>query len=189
MHPDIISLSRNKRFKIGNYEIISQEPDALRSPDRNVIISLWFPIFMFTWREIERVTGHRWKCTSYIRNSPSHSLGQSMDLAPDIDPSAERQYGVYVNSDPVLYKRAPLIRSLQSLNSDRRVDPFLKTGLPSNLGIGLFIESDHIHMQVIKKDSSAQTFAIVKWGIAKPLYPDTYDRKELPFTSSKYRSI
>lgn len=186
MDPNVISLSTRPSFKIGPYEIISQHPLALKGSDRNDVVSSWLPIFMYVWREIERVTSHRWKCTSYIRNSPSHSLGQSMDLAPDIAPSAMSNYGVYRQSDPVLYKRVPLIRALQSLNFDPHTDEYLIEGIPSYVGIGLFIESDHIHMQILSKDESAQRFSVVKWGIAKPLYSDTYQRKVLPFTERQY---
>lgn len=174
----LINLASRQRFRLGPYEIVSQQPHALAAQYRKQTIVRFLPQFMLIWRMIEEVTGHRWKCTSYIRESPSHRRGQAFDLAPDIARSAEQQYAVTHNSDPVLYKREPLIRALQSLVG---ID---FSGDGSNK-IGLFIEPDHIHIQILRPDDPTQDTptAVVKWKVAKPLYPDTYERMSLPMFS------
>lgn len=175
---NLINLSKKQRFNLGTYAIVSQQPHAIQEQYRAATVVKFLPQFIAIWAAIEQATGHRWKNTSYIRDSPSHRRGQAFDLAPDIAKDSEMQYSVTHNSDPVLYKREPLIRALQSLKD---VD---FSGDGSNK-IGLFIEPDHIHVQILSPNDPAQTNATstIKWKVAKPLYPDTYDRMGLPMFS------
>ena len=79
-------------------------------------------------------------------------------------------------SDPVLYKREWLIRRLQSIKD---------TNLPSNLStIGIFIEPDHLHVQVLDPRSTTAQISTIKWEIPKPIYGDTYERMALPLFRS-----
>lgn len=158
-------------WKFGDYEILSQEPSVIGEADLVATTVSYLPSFLRIWSDIENATGHRWKCTSYIRNSPSHALGQAFDLAPDIADSATHLYAVHNNSDPVLYKRVRLIRALQTLRHNvYGPKPF-----------GIFIEPDHLHVQVLAKGSGERfPLSVIQWKIAKPIYPDTFKRMALP---------
>lgn len=175
MYPHLQALAqkaRQKAFRVGPYAIVSQDPTALKTNFDSTVIS-YLPQFIALWRDIERATGHRWKCTSYIRNSPSHRMGHAFDLAPDIAPNSQQYYAVYNNSDPVLYKREKLILDLQKLRSRDYSNGMNK--------IGIFLEPDHLHVQVLAPNGGGNyPVNIVKWKIAKPIYPDTYQRMELP---------
>lgn len=169
-------LAKNKTFAVGPYSIVSQQPDALDKQYFDATVNAYLPSFILIWKMIEESTGHKWKCTSYIRNSPSHRRGQAFDLAPDIAPSANRFYAVTHNSDPVLYKREPLLRALQSL---RDID----FSLDRSFNIGLFVEPDHIHIQALAFNPTNTPTSVVKWKVPKAVYPDTYARMELPMFS------
>lgn len=167
----LLELIKRPTFQFGKYVVISQEPGTISDGDSIATARYYLPAFILAWNAIEEVTGHRWRCTSYIRNSPSHIRGQAFDLAPDIHPSAAHAYAVTNQSDPVLYKREPLIRALQSLRMDKFGD----------LPMGAFIEPDHIHLQILKPNSGERfPFSVIKWKIAKPIYPDTFERMKLP---------
>lgn len=158
-------------FAIGPYSIISQNPEVISEADRLQTAAYILPEFIRIWRDVESATGFRWKNTSYIRASPSHKKGHAFDLAPDIAPDSKGQYAVYNGSDPVLYKRAPLIRALQTLIHNEY----------GKFPMGIFIEPDHLHIQVLKPGGGHRfPTNIIKWGIAKPIYPDTYERMKLP---------
>lgn len=174
----LIELSKRPLFNLGPYEIVSQQPEAISDADRRISASYCLPAFMRLWAAIEKATGYRWKSTSYIRFSPSHELGHSFDLAPDIAPSAEHLYAVSKRSDPVLYKRATLIRKLQRLKHTN----FLPD---SSNQIGCFIEPDHLHIQIMAKDNpQSEPFKVVKWKVEKPLYEDTYSRMAMPLITT-----
>lgn len=129
------------------------------------------PALLKAWQAIEAFTGFRWKSTSYWRRSPSHSKGISLDLAPDIAPQFENQYAVNRGSDPVLYKREALIRSLQHMAA--------KTSVPG-FKVGVFIEPDHLHVQLFSLTDDGPPIRIVKWKQQKPSYGDTAERIKLP---------
>lgn len=170
----LIEKSRQPLFRIGAYEFVSQQPKALEEKYRAASVVPLLPQFVSIWQAIEKATGHRWKNTSYIRDSPSHRRGQAFDLAPDIAPDSEQHYAVYNNSDPVLYKREKLIRQLQTL---RHID----FSLSNANRIGIFIEPDHLHIQALAPDSSiSYPTSIVKWKVEKPIYPDSKERMNLP---------
>lgn len=175
----LLMLSKRKEFDLGSFHVISQEPTAVGRAQRIHAVTSYLPQFINLWRDIERVTGHAWKCTSYIRNSPSHRKAQAFDLAPDIAPEAEDKYAVTHMSDPVLYKREPMIRQLQSLRSNDY------SGNGSN-DIGIFIEPDHLHIQVLASAGDRYPTKTVKWKQPKPIYSDTNQRMLLPMTSTGY---
>lgn len=167
---------KKRFFAIGPYDIVSQEPSALVNPNKELVADTYLPAFIILWKAIEDATGHRWKCTSFIRNSPSHKKGHSFDLAPDIAKSDENKYAVTHMSDPVLYKRERMIRQLQTLKN-LRISP--------DFDMGIFIEPDHLHIQVLNPgDGSLAPVNIVKWGQPKPIYKDTMARSALPLFRS-----
>ena len=151
-----------------DWPVISQDR-PVRSPDRTYAESTYLPVLIKAWQIIERHSGHQWHATSYWRKSPSHERGIALDLAPEIAQAAQSKYAYFRNSDPVLYKREQLIRKLQ------RAVPELKKVLP--YGLGIFIEPDHLHLQLMPPEDSV---FIGKWKIPKPLYPDTQARMKLP---------
>lgn len=162
-------------FKIGNYEVLSQDPDIMRPDDRSRAFDAYFPSLMQAWTDVERATGHRWKCTSYLRRSYTHQFGLSMDIAPDISEASYSAYAVHNNSDPVLHKRERLLRQLQSMASYPR----------SYYPVGLFVENDHIHMQVFPSDTYPHpSYSVMKWGTVKPCYPDSATRMRLPLITT-----
>lgn len=173
----LIQLSKEHIFMLGPYKILSQEPHVLPMHQRSFVVPQFLPQFINLWHDIEKVTGHRWKCTSYIRNSPSHSKGHAIDLAPMIAPSDRKHYAVYNGSDPVLYKRVRLIRQLQLLKNRR---------YGKGNSIGIFIEPDHLHIQVLSNQGAENPTSVVKWGIPKPVYGDTEERLALPPTEQGY---
>lgn len=176
---DIIAKSREHLFSIGQYKFLSQHPNVLSEHHRSFVVPAFLPQFLQIWHDIEKVTGYRWRMTSYLRQSPSHRRGHAIDLAPWIAPEARSYYAVYNNSDPVLYKRAPLIRALQQLkNIDYSKNRFND--------MGIFIEPDHLHIQVLAPNFQGNPTSVVKWGIPKPVYHDTYQRLKLPVTDKGY---
>lgn len=170
---NLVTKSKRAEFSIGQYSFISQDPNAIPEEVRTQTVSMLLPQFLSIWQAIEQVTGYRWKCTSYIRNSPSHKRGQAFDLAPDIADSAFHQYAVNNQSDPVLYKREKLIQALQTLTP---ID-FSQHNLNR---LGIFIEPDHLHIQALASDDELSPTSVVKWKIEKPLYPDSKERMKLP---------
>ena len=167
---------RRSSFNRGGWTIISQKPKALRIPlpaANSYLNELLTVVGM-----IEQATGHQWDITSYIRNSPSHKFGISIDVSPSFTPAARSQYAAFRRSDPVLYKRTPLIRSLQSLAA--MMSP------PGLHDVGVFIECDHLHIQLFRMEAQKPRIRIVKWKAPKPLYSDTHERMRLPMTTTGY---
>jgi hypothetical protein len=174
---ELIRLSHLERFNIGNYSFLSQQPSILSAAVREIVVPRYLPQFVLIWHDIERATGFRWRCTSYLRDSITHARGQAFDLAPDIAKAARGSYAVFKGSDPVLYKRQPLITKLQRLKYNR---------YSPNNSIGIFVEPDHLHIQVLSNVDSPYPVTINKWGTAKPVYSDTLERMKLPITSTGY---
>lgn len=150
------------------WPVISQNRPA-PSLQREYAEKHYLPVLIKAWQIIEAHAGHQWHATSYWRTSPSHERGIALDLAPEIAKASQSKYAYFRNSDPVLYKRETLIRNLQS------AIPELKRSLP--FGLGIFIEPDHLHIQLMPPEDSV---FIAKWKIPKPLYPDTKERMKLP---------
>lgn len=176
---EYLSLVAKPVFTVGNFSLVSQKPSVVTDEDKLFSAKYLLPGFITFWRDLESATGHRWKCTSYLRDSPTHSKAQAIDLAPDIAPNDAHLYGANKRSDPVLYKRLPLIQSLLDLRDN--------VYLPFNLVLGVFIEPDHLHVQSILPSPRATTpTVIVKWKGPKAVYPDTFQRMELPLTDRAY---
>lgn len=153
------------------WPIVSQDPDVAPKYVKDHAERRYLPELVRAWKHIEQTSGFKWKSTSYWRKSPSHQHGVALDIAPDIAPSAEDKYAVTHMSDPVLYKREKLIRKLQVAAHSFEPGPYL---------IGVFIEPDHLHMQVLTPDSSGLGMRIIKWKVPKPVYGDTEQRMRLP---------
>lgn len=137
----------------------------------------YLPYLVRAWELLEQATGYQWRATSHWRDSPSHSQGIALDVAPDIDPTAEHLYSVTHMSDPVLYKREPLIRALQQVHSDSLTN----NNFNCPYSIGYFIEPDHIHIHIAApEEGSDPTHDVIKWGGPKMVYPDTQERCRLP---------
>jgi hypothetical protein len=156
-----------------DWVVVSQDPNIASPSDKAYAEKHYLPELVHAWQCIERYLGYRWKSTSYWRRSPSHHKGIALDIAPDVSPSSATLYAVTNQSDPVLYKRTQLIRGLQAVAREF-------TTLDPTLSIGVFIEPDHLHMQVFERSELFTPMRIVKWKVAKPCYPDTYDRMRLP---------
>lgn len=133
----------------------------------------YLPELIRIWQTVERETGYRWKCTSYWRHSPSHSKGYALDIAPDISPDSERDYAVNQGSDPVLYKRVKLVRTLQKVARKFR---------PTKYDVGIYIEPDHLHLQLFAPEGKDHPLRVrlFKWKIVKPVYADSAIRSNLP---------
>lgn len=149
-------------------EIVNQQPNALLD---HSVPRIALPLLLKATKCIEDATGHRWKVTSYIRESPSHKTGWALDIAPDISKKSERYYAVTRLSDPVLYKRVPLIRFLQQVVRNTSFRPYV---------LGVFIEPDHLHMQLFRSTYSLPENMLFKWKQPKPVYSDTAQRMLLP---------
>jgi hypothetical protein len=50
----------------------------------------------------------------------------------------------------------------------------------NSLSIGVFIEPDHLHMQVFERNELLTPMRVFKWKDPKECYPDTYERMSLP---------
>lgn len=156
------------------WDIVSQIPNVASESKRKYAETFWLPELIKAWDNVEKVTGYRWRCTSYWRLSPSHKEGYALDIAPDIADGSAQYYAVNKGSDPVLYKRAVLIRKLQKLND---------LGVTSKYNIGLYIEPDHIHIHVLQKEVP-ETYRIFKWRILKPVYADSAKRMSMPLITT-----
>lgn len=159
--------SRKNEFAIGPYKVLSQQPYAITEEDRHMSATNYLPAFIAIQHDIEQVTGYRWRNTSYIRISPNHQTGHAFDLAPEFDSESLPHYAVSRGSDPVLYLRPALYRALSRLKF-KRYGPFT---------IGIFIESDHLHLQILKYTPPFGV-QVVKWGAVKPLYADSIKRSK-----------
>lgn len=158
-------------YYFGDWPLVSQDKSVLSPEERSYVDQNYVPDLVRAWQAIERATGYRWKCTSFLRKSPTHGKGQAIDIAPDIAPSSEQYYAVTNGSDPVLYKRTKLIRDLQTAAS---IFP------PGKFSIGIFIEPDHLHLQVMELDNAGDSMRVFKWKIPKMIYSDSLDRMDLP---------
>jgi len=162
--------------QVGNFPVVSQDPQLPSASKKSYAENNYLPELIRAWHHIEQMTGYRWKSTSYWRQSPSHQHGVSLDIAPDISAASEPYYAVTKGSDPVLYKREKLIRQLQDAAASFEPGPYL---------IGVFIEPDHLHVQVLDPNEGGSGMRIIKWKVPKPVYSDTYQRMQLPLIEEK----
>lgn len=159
-----------------NWPIVSQDrgiapPEVTREAEEKAL-----PALVALWQAIEQATGYRWRCTSYWRKSPSHVTGTALDIAPDIDSASEKYYAVNNGSDPVLYKREALVRDLQRVAKTFSLPAF---------NAGIFIEPDHLHLQLFHRESGSPPTRVFKWRVPKPVYGDTLQRMQLPLIRTK----
>lgn len=155
-----------------SWPIVSQHPNVAPFAQREYADTHYLPKLVKLWKLIETVTGYRWRSTSYWRRSPSHSSGCAFDIAPDIAQSAAHFYAVTNMSDPVLYKRQQLIRDLQRV--------CLLAPDFTNVTMGIFIEPDHLHLQILSRTVATQKCRVIKWKVIKPVFPDSESRMALP---------
>lgn len=154
-----------------NWPIYSQDrgiasPDVTKEAETRAL-----PALVKLWQAIEAQTGYKWRCTSYWRNSPSHVTGTALDIAPEVSEASEKYYAVTNASDPVLYKRERLIRDLQDVAKMFRLPEF---------HAGIFIEPDHLHLQLFHREQGSPPTRVFKWKVPKPVYGDTLQRMRLP---------
>lgn len=155
-----------------DWPVVSQDPEIPSSQLKQYAEAHYLPVLIRAWQAVENETGYKWKSTSYWRKSPSHVTGAALDIAPDVSPRSAKHYAVTNMSDPVLYKREALIRDLQNVAADWRPGPYI---------VGIFIEPDHLHMQVFRRTpGDDRGMIIVKWKVPKPVYGDTLTRMKLP---------
>jgi len=155
------------------WPIVSQHKGIATPADTESAEKVYLPELVNAWQIIEKTTGYRWKSTSYWRKSPSHHRGIALDIAPDIAAGSINYYAVTNGSDPVLYKREKLLRDLQHVCAIfHTLDP--------NLSIGIFVEPDHLHLQVFERAELQTPCRLYKWKIAKHSYADTLSRMEMP---------
>lgn len=131
----------------------------------------YLPVLLKLTSAIELATGYGWKVTSFVRQSPSHQFGVSLDIAPDLSASSFPSYSVAYGSDPVLYKRETLIRALQEVAA--------RWVYPEN-DLGIFIEPDHLHLQIFANGGASGTIRVIKWKQVKNCYRDSSERINLP---------
>lgn len=155
-----------------SWEIVSQDRSlfplsVVRNAEKH-----YLPSLTRLWQAIEAETGYRWRCTSYWRKSPSHKTGSALDIAPDIADIDKPRYAVYKASDPTLYKVRKLLRSLQRV---------ARRGIDSPYNLGIYIEPDHLHLQVMQTPPDEDPrIEVFKWKIPKPVYGDTLSRMKEP---------
>jgi hypothetical protein len=169
---------RSYRFHYRGWDIVSQHPHINRELIPIPILWQQLDHLLDAAALVERYTGYKWRITSFLRSSPSHQYGVALDIAPDIHPKDLHRYAVTRMSDPVLYKREPLIRALQNLALN---------SYPTAYSVGIFIEPDHLHIQLFSPNNVPE-YRIFKWKVPKPIYHDTYERMSLPMTSTGYHS-
>lgn len=155
----------------------SQDVSFLKKGQFEKMVSDYMPIYARIWAEVERQTGHRWKATSFVRMSPSHKTGEALDIAPDISPEDEDKYAVTHMSDPVLYKREPLMRQLQAAVKELPLFPY---------DTAVVVEPDHLHIGVFEREHEQPKNYLYKWGIVKPVYGDSFERQKLPMMYRSY---
>jgi hypothetical protein len=89
-------------------------------------------------------TGMLWDETSWIRPSPGHENGDSLDIAPRfLSQQVADKYARAKMSDPVLFKREALLRRLMALAIGR--DPVLER---HHVLAVIAVENDHLHIQL-----------------------------------------
>jgi len=168
-------------WTVGNFTFVSQNPEFITRPIARANVEKNVLPFITIWSDIERVTGHRWRCTSFLRQSPSHADGNAFDIAPDFTARSLPLYAASRGSDPVLYKRSILIRSLQLLKlNDYFSGAFDQQGT-ERVGTVIAIEPDHLHIgRVLLGPVNVTPTVILKWRIVKPVYSDSGVRSKLP---------
>lgn len=99
---------------------------------------------------LETVTQVKWRATSYLRESANHKEGRSLDVAPlPMIEAVKGDYGTFAPRpfDPLLPNRSNFLSHLIS-------------NLPTApKGLGIFIETDHVHLQIMKTPTMSPVLA------------------------------
>lgn len=160
------ALKSTDRYK--GLDFVSNDTTAIVPWRREKIIPISMPILASVWQAIQRATGYRWRSTSFIRRSPSHQKGHSLDLVPDMDPELTESYSGTHRSDPILHSRLELIDALL---------PLTHIKFSNDADVVIAVESDHLHLQVVKIGSQGPfPTNILRWQTLKPVYADTVER-------------
>lgn len=154
-------------FTVGGYHFLNNDSSAITPYEPTKILSFTVPALLAAWKAIERATGFRWRCTSFIRQSYSHKLGHSLDIVPDMTPQLQELYATSRKSDPILYGRPELFRRLQRL---------VGTKPPGDYTVVIAVESDHLHVQIQSAAGLPPGYRIWKWAAPKGCYVDTNER-------------
>lgn len=126
-------------------------------------------IFADILGEICLATRIPWRITSWLRDAPTHKTGSAMDIAPLTDPS--KNYAVDQLSDPALSWRDPLV----SYIVDKCLPVMKRISTKYSVGIQLFIETDHIHIQL--RNDMTKT-SVARWPVPKDsVFRDSTDRQ------------
>lgn len=154
------------------WPIVSQNPNVASQSVKSLAETEFLPELINAWHSIEQHMGYAWQSTSYWRKSPSHHKGIALDIAPLISRASYDKYAVHKGSDPVLYKRTILMRGLQAIATKF-------TTINPNYSIGVFVEPDHLHIQVFRRSELLQPMRIYKWKQTKSSYRDSPERIKL----------
>lgn len=125
--------------------------------------------------ELDKGTGVPLTVTSFIRDSPGHVGGDSLDVAPSFT-SREfaSRYSVSRRSDPVLHLRAGYVNDLVVACLERRrwLGPF---------AVLVALENDHLHIQVGLPGDPRDAGRFIFFPFPKDLsyrYPDSLQRQQ-----------
>lgn len=99
----------------------------------------------------------QWRVTSWIRPTFSHRTGSAVDNAPTFVRNF-KYYAVTRRKDPFLNLRKKLFRFLKAFSAYLNGLPFLSWSYL------IFIESDHLHVQLLSKEGASRT---VRWPYPK----------------------
>jgi hypothetical protein len=118
-------------------------------------------------------TGVAWTETSWLRNSPGHVAGDSLDIMPDLGlVNGQPAFSGLAGSDPVLHLRPGLLNALMNLAFAKQ--PWLG---PLSLLVG--VENDHLHLQlIVPADASyAGLITLIPAGkVFRERYPNSATR-------------
>lgn len=126
-------------------------------------------------------TGVEWQETAWIKESPGHVDGSSMDIAPRLYVIGhEANYSGAKGSDPVLFQRPYLLRKLMGLGMGR--DPRLAA---KHMVALVAVENDHIHIQLLTPHNKHDWGRIVPVSFGRvqgDRYPDSAARATMVVT-------
>jgi len=132
-------------------QIAENDPSDLKAYmlGAGISFSKEFALLDSVRRAIIMVTGLEWRPTSWMRNSPGHITGLSLDIAPVITDANKDSYAVTHMRDPLLNLRKEPFMAL--FRWQREVNVTGDPRLPTKFDVGIFIESDHLHIQLYTK--------------------------------------
>lgn len=151
----------------------SQQCEAFIPNIANSNLKRQFIALLRILKAIEKVSKRRWRLTSWIRDSVSHSNGMSFDIAPFANPAEAPRYAHFKGSDPILTYRLELRLGLLKLS-----DMFPKD-FPYD--VKLFIETHHLHINLLPRSKESGHPRVTVWVYdLDDQYPDSKERRRLP---------